>query len=103
MIRKLAPLLLLACLAAPASAGLDIDFGASVTLGDEDDLFLSVSARYFDEEPREVERWRARYADPDDLAVALFLSRSSGKSPDVIFRLRRHGMSWWDVSLRGFF
>ena len=101
MKRVLLALLIVAGLTAPgARAGLDIDFGAAVRIGDDNDLFLSVSARYFDEDRRSVDRIAVRYSNPDDLTVALFLARRSGKSADVVHRMRTDGLSWWDISLR---
>ena len=83
-----------------AAAGLDVDFGASVRLGDDTDVFFAVSSRYFDRDRSVVESWGRRYDDPDDLAVALFVSHRSGKSPDFIFSLRRQGLRWWDIGVR---
>ena len=101
MKRVLLALLVVAGLAAPgARAGLDIDFGAAVRIGDDNDLFLSVSARYFDEDRRSIDRVAVRYRNPDDLTVALFVARRSGKSGDAIHRLRTEGLSWWDISVR---
>jgi len=101
MKRVLWTLLVVAGLTAPAAqAGLDIDFGAAVRIGDDNDLFLSVSARYFDEDRRSIDRIALRYRDPDDLTVALFVARRSGKSADFIHRMRTDGLSWWDISVR---
>ena len=86
--------------ATDARAGVDVDLGASFPVGDNGRLFFSISSRYFDYEPAVVEHWGVRYTNPDDLAVSLFIARQSGRSPDVIFALRRQGLSWWDVSLR---
>jgi hypothetical protein len=84
-------------LASSASGGVDIDFGAAVRVGDDTDLYLAVSSRYFDRDRHEVEAWGGYAKDPDDLAVGLHISRHSAESPDVIFSLRRGGMSWSDV------
>ncbi len=92
--------LLGAALAPAAHAGVDVDLGASFPVGDNGRLFFSISSRYFDYEPAVVEHWGVRYANPDDLAVSLFISRQCGRSPDVIFALRKQGLSWWDVGLR---
>ena len=101
MKRVLLALLVVAGLAAPtAQAGLDIDFGAAVRIGDDNDLFLSVSARYFDEDRRSIDRVAVRYSNPDDLTVALFVARRSGMSADAIHRMRTNGLSWWDISVR---
>lgn len=101
MKRLLLALLLTAGLGTPATdAGLDIDFGASVRLGDDNDLFLSVSARYFDEDRGSIDRVAVRYRNPDDLAVAMFVARRSGQSADHIHGLRQRGLSWWDISVR---
>ena len=92
--------LLAAALAPAALAGVDVDLGASFPVGDNGRLFFDISSRYFDFQPAVVEHWGVRYTNPDDLAVSLFIARQSGRSPDVIFALRRQGLSWWDVGLR---
>jgi hypothetical protein len=83
-----------------ARAGLDVDFGATVRLDDDADLYFAVSSRYFDRDRDTIERWGRRYEDPDDLAVALFISRHAGVSLKVVFDLRRGGRTWWDVGIR---
>ena len=85
---------------APAAAGVDIDLSAAVRVSDDVDLFFGISSRYFDRDPRVVQAWGARYGDPDDLSVALFIHRHSGEPLDRIHFLRRSGMSWWDISVR---
>jgi hypothetical protein len=87
-------------LAPQARAGVDVDLGASIPVGDNGRLFFQISSRYFDMDLPVVEHWGVRYTNPDDLAVALFIAQRSGRSPDVVFALRRQGLSWWDVSLR---
>jgi hypothetical protein len=90
-----------AALCAPtASAGLDVSFGAAVNVNDDTSLYFAVSSRYFAREPRVVEQWSRRVADPDDLSVLLFISSRAGRSPDAVFALRQAGLSWWDVSIR---
>jgi len=95
-------LTLLAFAGAPATAraGLDIDFGAAVQIGDEADIYVAVSSRYFDQDAGNTRRWNRQCADPDDLAVALFLARHGRTSPDQVFALRSRGLSWWEISLR---
>lgn len=86
--------------ATPALAGLDIDLGASVSIGNHTDLYFAISSRYFDEKPEVVERWGRHCPNPDDLAVALFLRKHSGHSLDSIFSLRGDGLSWWKISVK---
>ena len=101
MKRLLLALIILTPLGVPTShAGLDIDLGASVRIGDDSDLFLSVSARYFNADRGSIDRVATRYRNSDDLAVALFVARRSGKSADHIYGLRQGGLSWWDISVR---
>lgn len=83
-----------------ARAGVDIDFGANVRLGDDTDLFLAISSRYFDYDPVYVRDWRTRYRDPDDCAVALFLASRVRRDPELIFRMRSGGMSWWEIGVQ---
>lgn len=83
----------------PALAGgVDISFGASIPIGDEGALYFAISSRYFDQEPEAVRHVAIYYDDPDDLAVALFISRHSGRNADDIWKLRRQGKSWWQIS-----
>jgi len=90
-----------ALLAAPvAIAGIDIDFGANVNVNDHTNLFFSISSRYYDRDRATVSTFGARFGDPDDLSVALFVNRSCGRSLDEIWVLRRQGLSWWDISVR---
>jgi len=93
-------LLLAPSLVTPSQAGFDVDFGAAVRLGNDTDLYVAISSRYFDQDRTVVERWGTRYTDPDHLAVSLFISRHSGASLDTIFDLRRKGHSWWEISVR---
>lgn len=102
MTRMLAGATLVAVLlAGSAIAGVDIDFGATVPVGDDGALFLSISSRYFGRDRAEVEDWSRRwYPDPDDLAVALFLGRHCDRGPDFAFALRRQGVGWFEISNR---
>lgn len=84
----------------PARAGVDISFGANVPVGDDGNLFFSISSRYFDRDPVVINTWARRYPNPDDLAVSLFIAQRSGKAPDFIFSLRQRGLSWYDVGTR---
>jgi hypothetical protein len=91
---------LLAC-AGAAAAGIDVNFGANVHAGDDASLFVSISARYFDREVRDVQDWQRRcYPNPDDLAVALFLSSNGDRDPDFMFGLRKQGLGWFEIANR---
>ena len=94
-------LALLICIGLPSQteAGIDIDFGAQVRIGDDADLFLSISSRYFDRDRSSVDRAAALYRNPDDLAVALYLAKRAEVRVDRVHRLRRGGLSWWQVSV----
>jgi hypothetical protein len=85
--------------AAAAQAGTDVDFGADVKLWDDEDIYFSVAARYFDRDPGHVRKWNRDCLESDDLAVALFLARHSGRSPSFVLTLRREGASWWDIGV----
>jgi hypothetical protein len=87
-------------LGAPAAAGFDVSFGAGVRLDDDTELYLAINSRYFDRDTHEVRMVAERYRNPDDLAVALFLCHRSGRSADQVYRLRREGLSWWEISVR---
>lgn len=99
-IRGVVACFVLALLAAPAGAGIDVDFGAAVSIGDDTDLYFAISSRYFDRDRPSVESWWTHCHHPDDLAVALFISKRSGRSPDFVFSLRKRGLSWWEISAR---
>jgi len=86
---------------APASAGVDVDFGVAARIDDRTDLYFSISSRYFGRDQDTVTTWGARYHDPDDLAVVLFISKHSGKSLDELYALRQQrGLTWWEISVR---
>jgi len=93
-------LFLVSHLATPSQAALDIDFGASVQIGDDTEVYFAISSRYYDRDEQDVRRWHRKCADPDDLAVALFIARHGRRSPDSVLTLRAEGLSWWEISLR---
>jgi len=85
----------------PASADVDIDFGVAARIDDRTDLYFSISSRYFGRDHDTVSAWGARYHDPDDLAVVLFISKHSGRSLDELYALRQQrGLTWWEISVR---
>lgn len=86
---------------APASARVDVAFGADVPVGDDARLFFSISSRYFDRDVRAVEDYSRRYyPNPDDLSVALFLSSHCDRSPEWFFSLRKEGLGWFEIGNR---
>lgn len=85
---------------APAAADVDVAFGANVRIGDDTDLFLAISSRYFGYDPVVVRDWHSRYRDPDDCAVALFLASRARCDPEFVFRLRSGGLSWWAIGVQ---
>jgi hypothetical protein len=88
-------------IAAPASrAGADISFGLNAPIGNDGNLFFSISSRYFDRDAHSVNDWSRRLPDPDDLAVFLHICSQSHLPPDVVFGYRRQGLSWYDVGVR---
>jgi hypothetical protein len=86
-------------LGSPARGGIDVDFGAAVSVGDDTDVFLAVSSRHFDRDREVVGTWFGRYERPDDCTVALFISRHSSASLSKIFGMRREGLSWWGIGV----
>jgi hypothetical protein len=87
------------CLTPSAKAGVDINFGASVQLNDRSDLYFSISSNYFNRDRDTLERWGAQFRDPDDLAVALFISGHSERALGEIWKLRhQRRMTWWEIS-----
>lgn len=83
-----------------AYAGLDVSFGTTVQVGDDAEVYLAVSSRYFDQNDRNIRKWNGQCKNSDDLAVALFLSRHGHQSPDYVFRMRSQGLSWWEIGLQ---
>ena len=81
-------------------AGLDIDFGAAVQIGDNTDVYFAVSSRYYGQDEQKVRKWNGQCGDSDDLAVALFISSRGHVSPDKVIAMRGTGMSWWEISVR---
>ncbi len=90
----------LVLLGTPAPAGSDVDLGASLRIGDDEEIYFAISARYFGKDRGVVESVAVRYRNPDDLAVSLFIAKHSGQSIDAVHALRRKELSWWDVSVR---
>jgi hypothetical protein len=88
-------------IAAPAShAGADISFGIHAPIGDDGNLFFSISSQYFDREPQVVNDWARRFPNPDDLAVFFHICHESRLAPEVVYRYRRAGLPWYDVGVR---
>lgn len=105
MIKRYLPsllgLLLLATLVpTPVQAGLDVEFSAGIRINDDTDLFFAINSRYFDRDREHIRTVAARYRDPDDVAVVLFISKRSGRSADYIFSLRRRSLSWSEISVK---
>lgn len=98
-IMTLIALLGMSVFAVSAHAGLDVNLGAEVKIWDDEDIYISVSARYYDREPSQVREWEQQCRNSDDLAVALFIARHSGKSPSFVLTLRKEGATWWDISV----
>ena len=88
-------------LATPVSrAGVDISFGMNAPIGDDGNLFFSISSRYFDRQPQVVNDWGRQFPNPDDLAVFLHVCSHSRLAPEVVYSYRRQGLSWYDVGVR---
>ena len=98
--RYFSAILIFGMLALPVAAGIDFDLSARIGIGDNADLYVGISSNYYDRDPGEVRSWSDRYSNPDDLAVALFLSRHSGHSLAEIHALRHGGADWWSISIR---
>ena len=67
-----------------AHAAVDVDFGAAVNVGDDAQVYLAVSSRYFDRDAADLGRWERQCGGPDDLAVAMFLCRYGHTTPDLL-------------------
>jgi hypothetical protein len=94
-------IVLTSALTAPASrAGVDVSFGVNAPVGNDGNLFFSISSHYFDRQPQVVQNWGRRYPNPDDLAVFLQICAQSRQSPEIVFNYRNQGLSWYDVGLR---
>ena len=91
---------ILMCVGVTTHAGFDVDLGVGVRTGEDTDLYVTLSGRYFDRDEPTVQHVARRVGDPDDVAVALFLCARSGRSIEAVLDLRSGGLSWWDVSVR---
>jgi hypothetical protein len=92
---------LAALLASPAShAGVDVSFGMYAPMGDDGNLFFSISSRYFDREPQVVQDWGHQFPNPDDLAVFLHVCSHTQLPPPIVYSYRRQGLSWYEVGVR---
>jgi len=92
--------LMSALTAPPSRAGVDISFGVNAPVGNDGNLFFSISSHYFDRQPQVVENWARRYPNPDDLAVFLQICAQSRQAPEIVFNYRNQGLSWYDVGVR---
>jgi len=87
--------------AGPATmAAVDVSFGGNFPVGDDGNLFFSISSRYFGRPMPVVDSWGSRFQNPDDLAVFLHICSQTRTSPEVVFSYRKQGMSWFNVGLR---
>ncbi len=105
--KYLARILGASCLAAAAiatvpaaRAGVDVSFGMHAPVGNDGDLFFSISSRYFDRSPQVVMDWSRRIPNPDDLAVFLHICSHTRMTPDRVFAFRQQGLPWYDVGVR---
>src|SRR5262245_37475599 len=78
-----------------ARADHDVSFGARAPIGD--DLFFSISGRYFDRDRYVVSDWARRFRNPDDLAVFFYIVNRTGRSPEQIYAIRMRGTPWFEV------
>ncbi len=90
--------LLAAALPAAARTGADAALPEAAAAGEEP-LFVAIAARYFDRDAAAVARLAARWSDPDDLAVGLFVAARSARAPERVFALRERAGSWWEVGV----
>jgi hypothetical protein len=84
----------------PASAGLDVDFGAAVALDDDTQIFLRVSSRHFDADHGRMEAVHHRLGRPEDAAVAFFIARHAGVAVNLVLKKRDKGLSWYRIALK---
>lgn len=85
---------------APAQAGLDVDLGAHVPLGDDGELFLNISAREFAQPPDVVRSLLPRLPSPDDVSVALFLGQQARIAPARVVEMHASGLPWFEIGIR---
>ena len=76
----------------------EIDLGGDIDLSDESGVYVTVMSRYFRMDSQQVKLWYESCLESDDLAVTLFLSQNTGKSPAYVIALRNQGLGWWDIS-----
>ena len=83
-----------------AEGALDFRLGAEIQIDDDTEVYIGVSSHYYDRDPEQVRGWNRQCGHPDDLAVALFIARHTGRTPAFLLNLHSQGSTWWDVSLR---
>lgn len=77
----------------------EIDLGGEIDLSDETAIYVTLLSRYSGHESQQVKQWYERCPETDDLAVILFLSRNTGKSPAYFLALRGQDLGWWEISV----
>ena len=76
----------------------DFDLGGEIDLADETGIYVTVMSRYFGHDCQQVRQWSDLCHNTDDLAVIMFLSETTGKSPAYLLALRGQDLSWWEIS-----
>lgn len=91
---------LLVCVLATSVAAIigDFDLGGEIDLADESGIYVTVISRYFGHDCQQVRQWSDLCPDTDDLAVIMFISETTGKSPAYLLALRGQDLSWWEIS-----
>ena len=82
-----------------AESAVDVTLGAEIRIDDDTEVYIGVSSRYYDQDPKQMHRWNEQCGNSDDLAVTMFMARHTGKSPAFLLTLRGEGASWWDISV----
>ena len=62
------------------------------------ELFLDVSASYFDVPSETMSGYAARYGAREDLTVLLFVATRTAQTPEQLHQLRLRGLFWWEIS-----
>ncbi len=66
--------------------------------GSRKQVYLDATGEYFGHSPETMASFAGRYGSQDDLAVTLFVSSRSRKSPEQVHQLRLRGLFWWEIS-----
>ncbi len=84
-----------------AAIDVDFDIAAGMSLSDDTRLFVNLSNNHYGPNPDVALTVLRKVPNPgNDFPVLLFLAAESGKSIEILWSMRRSGLTWAEVQFR---